>query len=89
MLKLAGVSVADVAARADLSEGYVYKQLRGEEPMQYRVERACEHMISERKDEWYPAAASMIRLLHRWTVETEVREVLREDGWPGRRPLYD
>lgn len=77
MLKLAGVSVAEIADLTGLGSRYIYKQLRGEMPMQYRVERACKHAIGAKQDDWYPAAAAMIRLLHDWSVSDQVREVMR------------
>ena len=78
MLKVAGVTVAEVAERADLSESYVYQQLRGAKPMQYPTERACKQAIGARQGEWYPAVAALVRLIHDWSTEKQVRQILAE-----------
>lgn len=85
MLKLAGVKISEVAERAGVSPCYVSRQLHGSKPLQYPVERACKQLVGERRENWYPAAVALIQLLHHWTVENQVREVVQEDSKRGGR----
>ncbi len=80
MLKVAGVTVAEVAEAAGLSSDYVYKQLRGDRPLQYPVERACRDLVRLKQEAWYPAVALLVRILHDGKIHSQVSSVMWEFG---------
>ena len=80
-MRALGITMGELAAEVGMSASHVGKQLRGNLPLQRRVQRALGELIDRRVVAWLPHVA---RLLRR-EGEPEAAEVV-EAVWERLRP---